>query len=137
MITFRRVCWALLAVVALLAPSGDCNHYDPHVPQGSLFFEGYYSRFTSIEGPTFGLIVGNYLRGHGRLGHPAAYLALLVQDAHSNKLQKYELYPNNGQVVWKVDGVKGTPKHNPADGGNNTSWSIEVETENGHVSQWW
>jgi hypothetical protein len=76
--TLVRVAYVLIVLVALLYCQAAAGHpYDPHEPQESPFFEGWFLRITtSNNGPTFAVGVGHLPQQSVRNPSAACFLLL-------------------------------------------------------------
>lgn len=97
--------WRLLALCAAVVRA---SNYDPHLPAGSPWFEGWYTRISGTSsGHSIGAIVGYYPDASG-LTDPAAYVALIIDDG-KGETKTYEAYPKGIEVLSKGAKVTSNP----------------------------
>ena len=92
---------ALLRVCLTHGLLAWASQYDPHVPQKSPWFEGWYTRISETSsGQSIGLIIGHYPKTD-RLKDAAAYLALII-DEGKGKVDVAEVNPTALKVGLEV-----------------------------------
>lgn len=95
----------LLPLLSLAPLAAIANQFGPHVPKGSPWFEGWYTRITSLDTKSsIGFIFGQFPDQH--LESPSTYGALLFQESPKTPLYVVDVYPpqasltvNHGQRV--------------------------------------
>eukprot|EP00931_Biecheleriopsis_adriatica_P060248 TRINITY_DN36160_c0_g1_i1.p1 TRINITY_DN36160_c0_g1~~TRINITY_DN36160_c0_g1_i1.p1 ORF type:complete len:841 (-),score=136.83 TRINITY_DN36160_c0_g1_i1:23-2524(-) len=84
-------------LLALLVAPTQTSHYDPHLPRGSPWFEGWYTRISQASsGHSIGIIVGHY-PDKVSLQHPRIYVALILDDGKGG-VKTYEAFPDEATV---------------------------------------
>eukprot|EP00128_Syssomonas_multiformis_P005607 Colp12_sorted_trinity150504_noHs@12806 len=84
-------------VLLLLAAVATASQYDPHLPHGKPWFEGWYTRITDGE-RSLGVIMGYY---PGQDLSRGTYAAVLYQATPTAKLEHYEALPSGALVTMR------------------------------------
>lgn len=132
MAVFLRLC--LFRGLLVLA-----SQYDPHLPQKSPWFEGWYTRISETPtGQSVGLIVGHYPE-KAQLSDAAAYLALII-DEGKGKTTVVEANPPGLTVLKHGAAIANEPDDASepdfeVSGGNGTLMMKQTGTQQ-RISMW-
>lgn len=112
--------------------------FDPHVPDNSPWFEGWYTRVTSADSSaSYGLIVGHYPE---QKYNNSAYAAILYQQADLKRaLVEFRTYPESLSVSGKdgrqiLQNPTDEAEPNFAISASDSSFTMKTEGENTHIS---
>jgi len=118
------------AMLFVMIASSSSSQYDPHVPKGDPWFEGWYTRISETStGDSIGIVTGYFPSQEGSLANPTAYTALVIDRGIGREVIVKETFPSSENI--SVFNRNGHPiTKNPSSAYENSKFIYRVNNNN-------
>jgi|EP00505_MAST-04D_sp_SCG-Rhode-Island_P003243 hypothetical protein len=97
-------------IIAAVFGAARASQYDPHVPKGTPWFEGWYTRISeTTTGDSIGLVTGYF--PDQKMADPTAYTAAVIDRGMGQPIIVKQTNPSASEVSVEVDGQHGVTKN--------------------------